>query len=410
MINYILNIIVPDIGLQLSVIDPVVGAAIITGVGSVLGSLFGKKSQSSANQANVLMQRETNAANLQAVRETNQANQKLSEYQYQKNLEQWYRENEYQSPKEFIKRLKEAGLSPNLAYGQISNASATSPQFQSIPYQAARAEAPRIQPYLQGGELISRAVQQASEQFYKKELVKYQAEKAKADAEKSGVQTDNIRLEYQKEKELYDNGIWQQSIDYALGTQRRQNENLDARTQEILNNMRRVNKEIIKMDKDMKLTDAEIAFKEEQLNYLNKQIYVMLEENKRAWKLTNAQVKQIGALAGYYIASTKQINELTPELVLKLKQEIENLNWDEVLKQDKHGLNITDYNFNILRNKYTRESNPYQLQLLMDAVQYNEDLTQGGTPSFNKFLRGLNYHLQHYIPGASGSKPIGPTR
>lgn len=53
-----------------------------------------------------------------------------NEKAYQRNLEQWNRENAYNSPSEVIKRLQAAGLNPNLAYG-TPNVSAPSPSATS---------------------------------------------------------------------------------------------------------------------------------------------------------------------------------------------------------------------------------------------------------------------------------------
>lgn len=49
---------------------------------------------------------------------TNQANRELAEYQYQKNLENWHMQNAYNTPEAQMKRFKDAGLNPNLIYGQ----------------------------------------------------------------------------------------------------------------------------------------------------------------------------------------------------------------------------------------------------------------------------------------------------
>ncbi|AXH76189.1 MAG: DNA pilot protein [Microviridae sp.] len=51
------------------------------------------------------------------VDKTNQANRELAEYQYSKDLEMWNRGNAYNNPIEQMKRLKDAGLNPNLIYG-----------------------------------------------------------------------------------------------------------------------------------------------------------------------------------------------------------------------------------------------------------------------------------------------------
>lgn len=75
--------------------DPVIGASLITGGGNLLGSLLGFGSQERANKANL----------------------KLAEYQYSKALEMWNRQNEYNLPKNQMSRLTDAGLNPNLVYG-----------------------------------------------------------------------------------------------------------------------------------------------------------------------------------------------------------------------------------------------------------------------------------------------------
>jgi len=48
----------------------------------------------------------------------------------------WKMQNEYNSPLNQMKRLKEAGLNPNLMYGKgtVGNAT-TMPQYQAIPTQ-----------------------------------------------------------------------------------------------------------------------------------------------------------------------------------------------------------------------------------------------------------------------------------
>jgi hypothetical protein len=59
-------------------------------------------------------------------------NMKLSSYQYSKDLDMWNRMNVYNSPKEQMTRFQEAGLNPNLMYGQgTPGNSATMPKYQA---------------------------------------------------------------------------------------------------------------------------------------------------------------------------------------------------------------------------------------------------------------------------------------
>lgn len=69
----------------------------------------------------------------------NAYNLEMANYQYDKNLEAWNMQNQYNSPVEQMKRLEEAGLNPHLMYGQgnVGNASSV-PQFEaprSVGYQ-----------------------------------------------------------------------------------------------------------------------------------------------------------------------------------------------------------------------------------------------------------------------------------
>lgn len=67
----------------------------ISAAGSVAGSLLGASAQDRANQQNMEIAKMQNAWN----------------------LEQWNRENQYNRPTEQMQRLSEAGLNPNLVYG-----------------------------------------------------------------------------------------------------------------------------------------------------------------------------------------------------------------------------------------------------------------------------------------------------
>ena len=69
-------------------------------------------------------------ADVNQMYEQAQLDAKLAKYQYDMNLEQWNRENAYNTPSEQMQRLKAAGLNPNLAYDNLSNTAASSPEMQ----------------------------------------------------------------------------------------------------------------------------------------------------------------------------------------------------------------------------------------------------------------------------------------
>lgn len=66
-----------------------------------------------------------------------------AEYTYGKNLEQWNRQNEYNSPEAQMQRFKEGGLNPNLIYGRgESGNSGSSPQLETTKYNTPSADYP----------------------------------------------------------------------------------------------------------------------------------------------------------------------------------------------------------------------------------------------------------------------------
>lgn len=73
----------------------------------------------------------------------NSHNEQLIREQNQWNLEQWNRENFYNSPAEQMKRLKSAGLNPNLMYGNGAGSMLSAP---SPSMQASHTEAPQVDP------------------------------------------------------------------------------------------------------------------------------------------------------------------------------------------------------------------------------------------------------------------------
>lgn len=71
------------------------------------------------------------AGNIIATDMTNKANKQLAEYAYQKDLEMWNKQNEYNNPLNQMARLKAAGLNPHLVYGNgaVGNTTGGIPQY-----------------------------------------------------------------------------------------------------------------------------------------------------------------------------------------------------------------------------------------------------------------------------------------
>lgn len=120
----------------------ILGGAIAGGLGllSGAGNWF---STNSTNKANRQLAEQQNQWNLQYQQNEFNYNQQQSELEWERNLEQWYRQNEYNSPSAQMQRYIEAGLNPNLIYGNgqaSAGNAASSPSFQSAKFSAPSAE------------------------------------------------------------------------------------------------------------------------------------------------------------------------------------------------------------------------------------------------------------------------------
>lgn len=95
--------------------DPLIGAALITGAGSLISGLGGAsqsvRAQREANEANLRIARETNEAQLAAMRENNEFNRRNA-------IEMFNLENAYNDPLAQSKRLSAAGINPRNVLGQ----------------------------------------------------------------------------------------------------------------------------------------------------------------------------------------------------------------------------------------------------------------------------------------------------
>lgn len=113
--------------------------AIIAGGASLLGSALGFGSQ-----------KKTNKANMELAKYQNEWQTQENEKAYQRNLQMWNLQNEYNSPTQQMARLRTAGLNPNLVYGSgvTGNSAGSAPQYQ--PADIKRAELSSYRGWNQG--------------------------------------------------------------------------------------------------------------------------------------------------------------------------------------------------------------------------------------------------------------------
>lgn len=162
---------------------PLLGAAAIGAGGSIIGGALGALGQSSANRTNIRLQREQNAWN-----------EKQAEKANKWNLEQWERENLYNSPMQQMQRLEQAGLNPNLMYGQGNPGSASSLKSE-MPSSVAPA---RVNSSLQflGNSLAPAISMYQDLQNRQAQLTVQQKQAALLDQEIAGKALDNVTKGY----------------------------------------------------------------------------------------------------------------------------------------------------------------------------------------------------------------------
>lgn len=118
--------------------------AIIAGGASLLGSALGFGSQ-----------KKTNKANMELAKYQNEWQTQENEKAYQRSLQMWNLQNEYNSPTQQMARLRSAGLNPNLVYGNgaVGNTTSNYPQ-----YEPADIDRAHLSPYRGWNQGLSDAV------------------------------------------------------------------------------------------------------------------------------------------------------------------------------------------------------------------------------------------------------------
>lgn len=156
------------------------GGALLGGIGgSLLGGIFGNSAQKSANRTNL------------AIAEmNNRANRELAEYSYSKDLEQWNRQNEYNLPINQMRRYEDAGLNPNLIYGQGDNGNAKS----SPSYPTPTMQGTRVEPVTAFADSFAQ-IGNAIGQFMNLKLTQAQIDSAKSLADKNAADAARSRAE-----------------------------------------------------------------------------------------------------------------------------------------------------------------------------------------------------------------------
>lgn len=111
--------------------DPLIGGALISGIGSFVNSAIGMSAQ-----------RQANIQNMQLAKYQNNWQTAENDKAWSRNVEMWNLQNAYNTPSAQMSRLRQAGLNPNLVYGSgvTGNNAGSTPQYQPAKIQRATME------------------------------------------------------------------------------------------------------------------------------------------------------------------------------------------------------------------------------------------------------------------------------
>lgn len=141
------------------IINPLVGASLISGGAGLLGGFLGMSSQSKANSANLQATRETNEMNYKIAQMNNESNEQQTQKMLDWQRKQWEDTNQYNSASSQVQRYKEAGLNPYLMM-QNGSAGSASAMGGTTPTRAEPVQmvAPHVEPITSGEFLSDSAV------------------------------------------------------------------------------------------------------------------------------------------------------------------------------------------------------------------------------------------------------------
>lgn len=177
------------------------GGSVINAGSSLIGSIAGAIGQNKIVNKQIEAQKAENQKN-------REYNLMLARQQNQWNLEQWQRENDYNSPTSQMARMREAGLNPDLMYGQgTTGNSAGSPEMTS----GAPSE-PNDMSAMLSKRSFGQTMQQILDREQQRRFAEAQIEAIRANTKKTEEETTGVSLDNLIKEGTKDNVIKLSSV------------------------------------------------------------------------------------------------------------------------------------------------------------------------------------------------------
>lgn len=296
----------------------------------------------------------------------------LARLQNRWNLNQWQRENDYNSPTAQMARFKAAGLNPNLIYGQ-SNTAASSPTLTS-----GAASSPTDMSAIGNKRNFGQAMQEALNlemQRAQIEAIKAGTEKTKADTDNTrentkGLTIDNMYRAAKHEQTLEIGGMQVQLGKSTLRMNDQQMENLKAELPKIAAEVESINQSVAEsrrrvqqMDNDEKRAAAREVRDQVMHNAMLQQVY---NENRKILADAKISEQQFAEMV-----STQALRAYGLELDNKGK-EFNNLHIDyenQLIRYDaEYERELNDKRTNVMFGNEHEANFTYAARVMLDGV------------------------------------------
>lgn len=230
---------------------------------------------------------------------TRDYNLNLAKMQNSWNIEQWHRENQYNSPAAQAARLQAAGLNTDMMYGQggISNVSASSPSMSS-----GAPATPQDWSSLAGKKTIGGVLSDTLAM----EMMRAQIDKTKEESKNTGAQTDLLVNELAF-KEAYNKGLLElQNVQINLG-----NSNIKLNDE----NVKRVQAEVAKLNNECSVLIKSLDQMTASISNMEADTALKKVEAACREKLTDSELKSMAARRGVDYETAKRMRQELPYII-----------------------------------------------------------------------------------------------
>lgn len=155
-------------------------SSIISGGASLAGNIIGAIQGNKNIDKQIAAQREENQKN-------RDWNRSMAELANRWSIEQWHRENEYNLPANVMARLREGGVNPDLFYGNSGQSLAASSPNVTPTAASEPTDVSALGSKATVGDITNNVISQA--------LMSAQVKKLNAETEKTGQETENLKVE-----------------------------------------------------------------------------------------------------------------------------------------------------------------------------------------------------------------------